>query len=132
LTKAEKDADGNVQKIAQAALAQIRADPNGKDFEVQGVLTPGDPFDRVRTQHFHVVHTYRMKAGVNYTIDLRSQWDNYLRLENSRGVQLAQDDDSGGFPNARIVFRAPEDGWYRIIVTSFGGGASGPYTLKVR
>ena len=132
LTKAEKDADGNVQKIAQAALAQIRADPNGKDFEVQGVLTPGDPFDRVRTQHFHVVHTYRMKAGVTYTIDLRSQWDNYLRLENSLGVQLAQDDDSGGFPNARIVFRAPEDGWYRLIVTSFGAGASGPYTLKVR
>ena len=132
LAKAEKDPDGNVQKIAQAALAQIRADPNGKDFEVQGVLTPGDPFDRVRTQHFHVVHTYRMKAGTTYTIDLRSQWDNYLRLENSRGLQLAQDDDSGGFPNARIVFRAPEDGWYRLIVTTYSAGASGPYTLKVR
>ena len=73
-----------------------------------------------------------MKAGTTYTIDLNSQWDNYLRLENAQGVQLAFDDDSGGFPNARIVFRAPEDGWYRIIVTSFAGGASGPYTLRVR
>jgi HEAT repeat protein len=132
LTKAAKDADANVKQIAEAALTQIKADPNQKGFEVKGVLTPGDPFDRVRTQHFHVVHTYQMKAGQTYTIDLNSQWDNYLRLENALGVQLAQDDDSGGFPNARIIFRAPADGWYRIIVTSFGAGASGPYTLRVK
>ena len=73
-----------------------------------------------------------MKAGQGYTIDLISQWDNFLRLEDAQGKQLAQDDDSGGFPNARIVFTAPQDGWYRIIVTSFSQGASGSYTLKVR
>ena len=132
LTKALKDTDDNVKKIAEAALTQIKADPNQKEFQVQGVLTPGDPFDRVRTVHYHVVHTYQMKAGQQYQIDLTSLWDNYLRLENAQGVQLAQDDDSGGFPNARIIFRAPQDGWYRIIVTSFSGGASGPYTLRVK
>ena len=132
LTKAAKDADVNVQQIAKAALVQLRADPKQKEFQVQGVLTAGDPIDRVRTQQFHVVHTYPMKTGQTYTIDLNSQWDNYLRLENSHGQELAQDDDSGGFPNARIVFRAPADGWYRIIVTSFTPHASGPYTLKIR
>jgi HEAT repeat protein len=132
LAKAEKDDDANVQQIAKAALAQIKADPDQKIFEVKGVLTPGDPFDRVRKQMFHVVHVYRMKAGTTYTIDLISQWDNYLRLENAQGQQLAEDDDGGGFPNARIIFRAPQDGWYRIIVTSFSGGASGPYTLRVK
>jgi HEAT repeat protein len=132
LMRAKKDADGNVQKLALAALAQLRADPGKQTFEVQGVLTPGDPFDRVRQGSYHVVHTYAMKAGKTYTIDLISTWDNFLRLENAQGQQLAQDDDSGGFPNARIVFQAPKDGWYRIIVTSFAPRASGNYTLKVR
>ena len=103
LTKATKDADRNVQKIAEAALMQIKADPNQKDFKVQGVLTPGDPFDRVRQQMFHVVHTHQMKAGQTYTIDVVSPWDNYLRLENAQGVMLAQDDDSGGNLNARLA-----------------------------
>jgi HEAT repeat protein len=132
LTKALKDTDGNVKAIAEAALTQIKADPNGKEFEVKGVLTAGDPFDKRRTAHFHVVHTYYMKKAQQYQIDLISQWDNYLRLENAQGVQLAEDDDGGGFPNARIIIRAPQDGWYRIIVTTYGAGAQGPYTLKVK
>lgn len=132
LMKATKDGDANVQSIASAALTQIRAEPNQKNFDVKGVLTAGDPFDKVRGGCFHVVHTYPLKKGQTYTIDLNSQWDNYLRLENAQGVMLAQDDDGGGFPNARIVFAAPADGWYRLIVTSFSSGASGPYTLKVR
>ena len=132
LTKATKDADNNVKQIAEAALAQIKADPDAKEFEVKGVLTPGDPFDKRRTQHFHVVHTYHMKKGQKYQIDLLSQWDNYLRLENAQGVQLAEDDDGGGFPNARIIIEAPQDGWYRIIVTTYAAGTSGAYTLKVK
>ncbi|MBM3992649.1 MAG: hypothetical protein FJ303_00605 [Planctomycetes bacterium] len=132
LAKAAKDTDPHVAQIASAAITQIKADPNRKEFVVQGVLTPGDPLDRVRTSMFHVVHTYPMKKGTRYQIDLTSQWDNYLRLENAQGVQLAQDDDGGGFPNARIIFDAPEDGWYRIIVTSYTPQASGPYTLRVK
>ena len=133
LTKATDDTDANVKAVATAALVQIRADVNLKEFQVQGVLTPGDPVDRVRAGCFHVVHTYPMKGGKVYTIDLISTgWDNFLRLENAQGVQLAADDDSGGMLNARIVFAVPQDGWYRIIVTSFGQGASGAYTLKVR
>jgi hypothetical protein len=132
LSKAEKDDDANVRQVAQAALAQIRADANQKEFQVQGVLTPGDPFDRVRQGHYHVVHTYPMKAGQTYTIDLISPWDNFLRLESPQGRQLAADDDSGGNLNARIIHRATEDGWHRIIVTTYAAGASGNYTLKVR
>jgi HEAT repeat protein len=132
LSKAAKDADNNVMQIAEAALAQIKADPNRKEFELKGVLTPGDPIDKVRPGCFHVVHTYRMVKGTNYTILLNSPWDNYLRLESPQGANLAQDDDGQGYPNARIVFTAPADGWYRIIVTTFGQGANGAYTLRVR
>jgi HEAT repeat protein len=132
LTKAEDDNDTNVRQLAKAALAQIQAAKDQKFFEVQGVLTADDPFDPVRGGCYQVVHVYFMKAGQTYTIDLKSTWDNFLRLENSQGQQLAQDDDSGGFPNARIIFKAPADGPYRIIVTSFGSGATGSYTLTVK
>ena len=111
LAKAEKDGDANVRQVATAALAQIRANANLKEFQVQGVLTAGDPFDRVRGNCYHVVHTYPMKAKQRYTINLNSSWDNYLRLENAQGRELAQDDDSGGNLNARIIFVAPEDGF---------------------
>ena len=132
LYAATKDADGNVQQIARAALIQVGASGAIKDFEVQGVLTSIDPLDRVRVGSFHVVHTYPMKSGQRYQIDLRSQWDNFLRLENAKGEQLAQDDDSGGNLNARIIFQAPADGYYRIIVTSYAPKANGSYLLTVK
>jgi tetratricopeptide (TPR) repeat protein len=141
LIMAEKDADSNVQKVAKAALIQLRADKVVTNFRVEGVLTKDDPFDTVRVKSHRVLHACRMKAGQVYTIDVLSDaatvgngknWDNFLRLENAQGVQLDQDDDSGGQLNARIVFRAPEDGWYRIIVTSYVAGVSGDYILAVR
>ncbi len=132
LKKSANDSNDNVKLIVKAALAQIMADKNAKVFQVQGVLTADDPMDPVRTSSHQVVHMYHMKAGQTYTIDLISTWDNFLRLENAQGKQLAQDDDSGGFPNARIVLNAPADGWYRIIVTSYTPGATGNYKLSVR
>ena len=105
------------------------------DFEVQGVLTVDDPFDPTRPNCHHVVHGFPMKAGKSYTIDCISTnvFDNFLRLEDESGRQLAMDDDSGGNLNARIAnFQPPRDGWYRIIVTTFAPNAAGAYTLKVR
>jgi HEAT repeat protein len=131
LAKTEKDADANVQQVAKAAVAQINANPNQKTFQVQGVLTPDDPFDKVRKEHYHVVHAFYMKAGKTYTINLTSSWDNYLRLENPQGKEVAYDDDSGGNLNARIIYQALTDGWYRIIVTSFAARTPGNYTLRV-
>jgi hypothetical protein len=104
--------------------------PQGKQvLRADGVLQFNDPPDAVRRVP-HKVHVFPMTAGRTYDINLTSQWDNYLRLEDARSVQLAQDDDGGGFPNARIVFTAPRTEPHRIIVTSFGG-ETGPYTLTV-
>ena len=45
----------------------------------------------------------------------------------------AQDDDSGGYPNARIVIRAMADGEHRIIATGLADFAGlGDFTLTVR
>jgi hypothetical protein len=58
--------------------------------------------------------------------------DSYLRLEYSDGAQVAADDDSGGFPNARILYRAPRTGDYTIICTTYAAGATGRFTLIVQ
>jgi hypothetical protein len=43
---------------------------------------------------------------------------------------LAKDDDSGGFPNARIVFPCERAGTYRIIATAYE--KTGAYLLRVQ
>lgn len=102
-------------------------------LKVTKKLTDTDSLDKLRQKSFHRVHTVKLKAGVEYTIDLTSnEFDPFLRLEDSKGKQLAEDDDSGGDLNARLIFRAPADGEYRIIVTSFDEGETGEYTLRVR
>jgi ABC-2 type transport system ATP-binding protein len=104
-----------------------------KELRVDGVLTPDLPFDPVRRGSHHKVYRFPMKGGSTYTIDLMSpDFDDYLRLEDSTGKELRQDDDNGLNQNARIIFRAPRDDTYRLIVTSFAPGATGRYTLWVR
>jgi hypothetical protein len=101
-------------------------------LRVQGQLTNTDPKDKLRKSSHHKVHLCKMEAGHTYVIDLQStQFDTYLRLEDPRGTDLAQDDDSGGNLNARITFRPTRTGNYRVIATSFMP-ATGAYTLIVR
>jgi tetratricopeptide (TPR) repeat protein len=82
-----------------------------------------------------LIFQVRLKAGVNYQIDMVSPdpkaLDPYLYLQDSERNTLAEDNNSGGNLNARITFRAPADGVYRLRATSFNGGR-GPSTLTVR
>jgi hypothetical protein len=74
-----------------------------------------------------------MIEGKTYQIDMTSAaFDSYLRLENFAGQEVAADDDSGGFPHARIVYRAPKTEDYTIIATTFGGGSTGKYRVMVK
>jgi hypothetical protein len=105
----------------------------GKPRVILGTLTRASPRDVVRRGHFCTVYAVSMKARLIYTIDLISTaFDSYLRLEDPRGLPLAEDDDGGGYPNARIVFAAPVDGVHRVIATTFVPGAIGRYTLVIR
>jgi murein DD-endopeptidase MepM/ murein hydrolase activator NlpD len=80
-----------------------------------------------------IIHKVRLESGRTYVIDLESNhFDSVLRLENASGQQLAFDDDSGGFPNARIIFRALENGIYRLVVGSFKKDEDGAYCLRIR
>jgi hypothetical protein len=105
----------------------------GKDLIVNGELTDKDDKDKVRTQSYCKTYTYKMVKGRTYQIDMKSKdLDSYLRLENPKGEQVAEDDDSGGFPDARIIHKAEETGDFKICATTFGGGATGKFTLTAK
>ena len=93
---------------------------------------PIDPTPRGREAKARMnVHPMQMQVGTTYVMSMNSNVvDSYLRLENPQGQTIAEDDDGGGFPNARIVHRCTQTGVYRIIATTFRG-QTGPYQLIV-
>lgn len=82
----------------------------------------------------HKLFLVNLEAGKTYQIDMKSKdFDSYLFFESPDGKLLAHDDDSGGYPDARIIHKATETGKHRIIATYFGGGGNlGDFTLTVR
>ena len=108
-----------------------KADPNVLLHET-GKLTDADLQDPQRKGRMKS-YTVKLAAEEQVTIELNSgEFDAYLRLEDSGGAKIAEDDDSGGDQNAKIVFRASREGTYRIIVTTFEPGMTGAFTLNVR
>ena len=109
-----------------------KSDPNVLLHET-GKLSDADPIDPQRKGRRIRSYTIKLAADEQVTIELDStEFDAYLRLEDSAGNKIAEDDDSGGDTNAKIVFRAPREGTYRIVVTSFDPGMTGAFTLNVR
>jgi S1-C subfamily serine protease len=106
-------------------------------FEKQDRLAKDDPKDKFQKDSHCKIYTVRFQAGSTYTLDLISgdktgtKLDTFLRLESPHGKDLAQDDDGGGFPNSRIVWKALQDGDYRLVATSYEADQTGPFTLKV-
>jgi hypothetical protein len=82
----------------------------------------------------HKVFTVELEAGKTYQIDMRSaNFDSYLFFESPDKRLLAQDDDSGGYPDARIIYRATETGKFRVIASHFGApGVLGQFNITVR
>jgi serine protease Do len=58
--------------------------------------------------------------------------DSYLILINPNGDEVAQDDDGGGGPNARIVATLPTDGTYLLMANSYQAGQAGTYSLRAQ
>jgi thiol-disulfide isomerase/thioredoxin len=115
--------------LPAVSAAQVVGDKN--TVTIQGKLAVDDPKDAKRNQPSKT-HLVRMFGGKVYTIDMVStQFDSYLRLEDAKGMQLDEDDDSGGNLNARIVFNCSKDGEYKVICTTFNGKV-GNYTLTVK
>ena len=119
-----------------SANAQPAKTPEAKKAAPAEIIIPGqileaDAPDKGRRVPGKV-HAVRLTKGKAYVIDMMSgELDSYLRLEDSTGNQLAEDDDGGGNLNARIRFTAPKDDVYLIFATTLGGGG-GNYLLTIK
>lgn len=101
---------------------------------VKGMLEGTDPTDSFPlTQKSHrKVHEVRLEAGQPYLIDLRGDFDVFLRVEDSKSKPLLFNDDvrPDDF-SSRLVFVPTKGDTYRLIVTSFKPGDAGAYHLSV-
>jgi peroxiredoxin len=114
-----------------ASLGQLGGKKD-KDIRIEGKLTSTDPRDKIRNTASQI-HAIPMKAGNVYTIDMvSSEFDSFLRLEDNAGKQLAEDDDSGGNLNARIIFPCRKDGEYKVICCAFAESGVGNYVLTIK
>jgi thiol-disulfide isomerase/thioredoxin len=119
-----------------ANLGRATRDQDEKDIKIEDKLTKDDPKDK-KTGTFSKVHPVKLKGGNTYIIDMVStEVDSILRLESKEGKELAFDDDGGGDPNARIVFKCPKDDEFKIICTCYHEARGkyqlvGSYTLTV-
>lgn len=105
-------------------------------FTVNGNLTQADPPDPTpdlaEVNARMKIHNVNLQQGKTYIITMDSDdFDAYLRVESAAGALLAEDDDSGGDLNAKIVFRPAATGMHRVIATAWDGGF-GRYRLKVQ
>jgi len=99
--------------------------------EVKGSLTGKDVKDVSRKDSYCKVYTLKLEAGQTYQLDCKSVWDNWLRIEDAKGKQVAEDDDGGGGTDAQIVYECKTAGEYRVIVTSFDALETGDFTVTV-
>ncbi len=79
----------------------------------------------------------RLTEGQSYRFTLNSSGDEpvgdpLIRLRDSRGEEVAMDDDGGDGLNSYLEFTAPSTGNYFVEATSFTGDATGGYTLSAR
>lgn len=113
----------------QAAAQRVIA----PDSSVSGVLDRRDPisttggrFDRWRIDaHAGELVVLRMESG---------ELDPLVQIGRTgpggQFFELAADDDSGGYPNTLLQFRAAEGGQYEVRATSFAEDDYGGYTLS--
>jgi hypothetical protein len=99
--------------------------------EVKGKLEASDPKDASRNECYCKIYAIKLEAGKTYQVDCKSDWDNWLRIEDAKGKQLAEDDDSGGGTDAQVVFECKTAGEYRVIVTSFDEATTGDFIVTV-
>ncbi len=99
---------------------------------VQGRLETGD--QAMNDGTWADVWQFQGAAGQTVTIELRSEeFDTYLQLLDGAGNRLAEDDDSLGDLDSRVVFTLPSTGTFQLVVNNFGDSRrAGIYTLTLR
>ncbi len=114
------------QLIAMPVQGALSAESQGN-----GTISEEDP-SLVGDGPYAHTWEYAAHTGETVTIDLISDAFDAVVLVVGPGLAFdAMDDDCGDNTNSRLVVTFPEDGSYRVVVTTFGPGETGPYTLLV-
>ena len=76
--------------------------------------------------------TISFSAGERIVANMESDVvDSYLRVLRDDGTEIASDDDGGSGVNARVEFRVPATGQYKIRASGYDDDPSGPFVLWV-
>jgi hypothetical protein len=120
---------GSVQvRVAHAAEACPFITALGLGQPANGTLALGDCEFSLDNSYVDIYEVTLPAAGT-IQIDMTSgDLDSYLGLFDGGGIFLAEDDNSGGGQNARIVRQVPA-GKYRIWANTTTGNTSGAYSL---
>ncbi len=117
----------------KAEVSKVEPAPKDEVLRFAGALGAKDPVSTVRKDSHMRVHGVKLTAGTTYVIEMKSkEIDSFLILEDAKNNKLADDNDSGGAKNAKITFKAPSDGDYRVIATTYLPNETGAYILTVR
>ncbi|MEQ1854819.1 MAG: caspase family protein [Longimicrobiales bacterium] len=92
-----------------------------------GALAASDP--TLEDGEHYQVWTLQGRGGDQVTLTLQSDdFDTVLGLHDG-GTVLGENDDSDGTTNSRLEVVLPSNGAYTVVVTSYGAGNTGSYTL---
>lgn len=98
--------------------------PEGQVTNRQLFLTPGD-----RTEW-----EFDAKADEAMVVTITSQvFDPAVAVVDDKGAKLAENDDiEPGNQMARLLFVAPKEGKYKVVVTNYKGTAGGAFSFESR
>jgi hypothetical protein len=98
---------------------------------VEGRLTGSDMMFQSDSTYAQI-WTLTGTAGDTVTIDLMSDaFDAYLLVSGPGLPKDLQDDDSGGYCNARVTLAFPQSGTYQVVANTADKLATGRYLLAV-
>jgi serine protease Do len=98
---------------------------------IRGLLNKDSSVLPADNSYFNA-YTFEGRAGQRVVVEMSSnEVDSYLILLSPDGRDLAQDDDSGGGSNARLITALPADGLYTVLANSYSPGETGQYDLRL-
>ena len=83
---------------------------------------------------YHQTWTFEGAAGQNITVAVSStEFDTYVQLVSPDETVLSENDDVSDFETDSLISTTlPDDGEYRVIVTSYAPGETGNYGVTLR
>ncbi|NUN65521.1 trypsin-like serine protease [Pseudanabaena biceps] len=98
---------------------------------IASVLTPND--ETLPDGSYYKAYQFQGQAGQTVAIEMRGNGiDPYLVLFDGAGNKIAEDDDSAGGKNARLVVTLPSTGKYTLYANSYEVGQTGSFSLATR